>query len=308
MTNFQDQEQANFALFRRIMHTPPDRVKKVDYKGYECRSVDPMYIVERATQVFGPRGKGWGFKVIDHGIEDGGPAIYNREIQNYNKKIAYVLIDLWYVDPETGERCECGSQFGHCTFLDATKKGPFTDDEFFKKAVTDAMKKSFAWIGLGADIHIGLYDDDKYVQWLRDGGPEQGQQEQQQVNGTNNGRHSNGLQPMPNRMDLNGHANGQQNATPQFLAFRKRCEQLAKENPRLFKSANDALHQAMVSFQSQGLKEPADVKRNNTSSIFQQANFYLMGLVNDHREHSQEQPETPTQVNQEMQGAETHAF
>src|SRR5690606_23505473 len=37
------------------------------------------------------------------------------------------------------------------------------DDEAFKKAFTDATLNGFKALGVAADIHMGLFDDDKYV-------------------------------------------------------------------------------------------------------------------------------------------------
>ena len=41
--------------------------------------------------------------------------------------------------------------------------GPFNDDEAFKKAFTDAVMNAFKFIGVAADVHMGLFDDSKYV-------------------------------------------------------------------------------------------------------------------------------------------------
>jgi hypothetical protein len=37
------------------------------------------------------------------------------------------------------------------------------DDEAFKKAFTDGLTNAFKLIGVGADVHMGMLDDSKYV-------------------------------------------------------------------------------------------------------------------------------------------------
>ena len=48
------------------------------------------------------------------------------------------------------------------------KYGLNSDDEAFKKAFTDAVTNALKLIGVGADVHMGLYDDNKYVNSMRD--------------------------------------------------------------------------------------------------------------------------------------------
>ena len=42
------------------------------------------------------------------------------------------------------------------------------DDEAFKKAFTDGITNALKMIGVGADVHMGMFDDDKYVNSLRE--------------------------------------------------------------------------------------------------------------------------------------------
>ena len=47
------------------------------------------------------------------------------------------------------------------------KTYPQSDDEAFKKAYTDALSNAMKFIGVAADVHMGLFDDNKYVQEVR---------------------------------------------------------------------------------------------------------------------------------------------
>src|SRR5207249_9372453 len=75
-----------------------------------------------------------------------------------------VRIKLWYVlDGKRGEV----THYGQTQFAGRNKYGLFTDEEAPKKSLTDAMSKALSMLGFGADIHLGLYDDNKYVSSLR---------------------------------------------------------------------------------------------------------------------------------------------
>jgi hypothetical protein len=47
------------------------------------------------------------------------------------------------------------------------QSGLRSDDEAFKKAFTDAVTNALKLIGVGADVHMGLFDDSKYVNEVR---------------------------------------------------------------------------------------------------------------------------------------------
>ena len=48
------------------------------------------------------------------------------------------------------------------------KKNGSLDDEAPKKAMTDAMTKGFSHLGMSADVFMGKFDNDKYVQELKE--------------------------------------------------------------------------------------------------------------------------------------------
>ena len=48
------------------------------------------------------------------------------------------------------------------------KKAGTLDDEAPKKALTDAMTKAFSHLGVSADVFLGLFDNNKYVQTMKE--------------------------------------------------------------------------------------------------------------------------------------------
>ena len=50
----------------------------------------------------------------------------------------------------------------------SNSSGLRTDDEAFKKAFTDAIGNAMKHLGMSADVHMGLFDDSKYVESVRE--------------------------------------------------------------------------------------------------------------------------------------------
>ena len=67
-----------------------------------------------------------------------------------------------------GEWANTSEQFGQTTYVGKNKYGMFTDEEAPKKSATDLMSKCASLIGVAADIHLGLFDDNKYVNAVKE--------------------------------------------------------------------------------------------------------------------------------------------
>lgn len=148
-------------LWNQVEKTDPRYTKPFNRSGgFRGTAVNSTYLARRATEVFGPMGIGWGVDILDEEILEGAPL----DAQGNHEKIHKVRVKLWYVF--NGERGEV-KQFGQTTFVGRNKNGFFTDEEAPKKSLTDAMGKCLSLLGFSADIHLGLYDDNKYVAELQ---------------------------------------------------------------------------------------------------------------------------------------------
>lgn len=148
----------NLAIWQKVETTDPKYTKPITGRGYNGTSTNATYLVKKATSVFGPCGIGWGVTVLNEGLLEGADG----------SKVHRVHIRLWYMlDGKRGEV----EHFGQTDFCGKRKSGQwFTDEEAPKKSMTDAMLKALSMIGFAADIHLGQYDDNKYVATLkRDG-------------------------------------------------------------------------------------------------------------------------------------------
>lgn len=145
----------NMKLWEAVERTDPKQVKPITGKPYKGTSPKPYYLVQKATETFGPCGIGWGFQIVSERVEDG----------SAGDKVHIAHVRLWYVwDGKRGEL----DHVGQTMFAGKNKNGPYTDEDAPKKSVTDALVKALSMIGFAGDIFMGRYDDSKYVQELRD--------------------------------------------------------------------------------------------------------------------------------------------
>lgn len=123
--------------------------------GFRGTAINATWLAREATKTFGPCGTGWGIRVLDEKYVEG------HYIDERNRSITHVVrVQLWYMlDGKEGSI----EQYGQTTMVGSNKNGCFTDEEAPKKSITDAMSKCLSLLGFGSDIHLGLYDDNKYV-------------------------------------------------------------------------------------------------------------------------------------------------
>lgn len=126
-------------------------------------SINGMYCVMRATEVFGPCGIGWGWEILEERYDEGSEHTHTdektKQLIDYKAITHTIKIKLWY--EFEGKRGEI-IHFGHTPFIMRSKYGPYQDEEAPKKSLTDAIKKSLSMIGIGADIHLGQFEDVNY--------------------------------------------------------------------------------------------------------------------------------------------------
>lgn len=133
------------ALYNLARPVPPEAQKPITagrLKGFT--DVNPMYRIKRLTEMFGPCGIGWWYDITDKRIVDD---------ETTGQRAAFVDINLYYVDPETGKESHGIPGTGGAAFLAKESKGPYLSDECFKMALTDAISVSAKALGIAADVY-----------------------------------------------------------------------------------------------------------------------------------------------------------
>jgi len=144
----------NMKLWDSVKVTDPLAVKPITGKSYKGDSPKPYWLIQRATEVFGPIGIGWGVTVKSERFE----RMTEHEV------LHVAIVSVWYV--LDGKRSETFDQMGGTKACYMTSKGSYmVDEDAGKKSVTDGMVKCLSMIGFAGDIFSGLWNDSKYVQW-----------------------------------------------------------------------------------------------------------------------------------------------
>ena len=130
-------------LWNKVEKTNPSHTKQVNF-GRKITAIDPYQQIKNATEQFGAVGEGWGWEV--------------KQVQYLPTNEVCVLISMWH--NTSTDRFE---QWGQASlYIDKaeTKK----DTDCMKKATTDGITKCLSMLGFNADIFLGKFDDNKYVQ------------------------------------------------------------------------------------------------------------------------------------------------
>lgn len=152
--------QKNRKVWDVVSRTDPEFTKPVSKGNFSFTAIDGYYSVLRATELWGPFGQGWGYTLEHETI-----SIWK------NQHIAKVVLTLWYMaKTDTGtdttyQRVECGPVIAMNEITRITSQGrEQVDEEAFKKATTDALTKALSYLGFSADVFLGAFDDNRYVE------------------------------------------------------------------------------------------------------------------------------------------------
>jgi hypothetical protein len=158
----------NMQIWARVEKTDTRFTKKAKVNGQDITSLSGTAMVMKATELFGPVGIGWGWKIIEERFDEG-HEIYIGEGDKRScigREIGHTLkIALWFT--QDGQRGEI-EQYGCTRYQYKTSYGMTTDGEAPKKSLTDAIKKALSMLGFSADVFLGLFDDEGYVQQLKE--------------------------------------------------------------------------------------------------------------------------------------------
>lgn len=146
----------NLRHWSALSKTDPKHTKPFQRAGgFKGTATRPIWTEYRLTEHFGPCGRGWGF---DEPVFTLAPA--GEEI------LVFCTLRCWYAEGE-GTKPATLYGVGGDKVLIKQQSGLRADDEAYKKAFTDALGNAFKHLGSGADVHMGLFEDSKYVAAMR---------------------------------------------------------------------------------------------------------------------------------------------
>ena len=137
----------NKNIWDQIKQTDPRFTKRLN-KGFgDITTFDPLYQIMKMTETFGPVGKGWSYDA---------EYTYTEQLVFAEVKIVWTdKDDVWY-------------KYGPISSVQKLyRKTGALDDEAPKKAFTDALTKAFSHLGLSADVFLGMFDNSKYIEKVK---------------------------------------------------------------------------------------------------------------------------------------------
>ncbi len=146
----------NTRLWDILGRTDPSQTKQFSRSGgFKGTAIKPMWSYRRMTEEFGPCGFGWGV----------GEPVFQVVPGSDSEMLVYCTASVWYRHEDKDCRVY---GVGGDKVVNKFSSGLKSDDEAFKKAFTDAVTNALKLIGVGADVHMGMFDDNKYVNTMRD--------------------------------------------------------------------------------------------------------------------------------------------
>ncbi len=138
----------NLALWDALSKTDPAHTKPFKRAGgFSGTAIKPIWTIKRLTELFGPVGVGWGFAKPEFQLVPAGSEL-----------LVFCTVEAWH-----GDRANTiYGVGGDKAIVVYGNTPPRADDEAFKKAFTDALGNAFKFVGVGADVHMGQFDDSKY--------------------------------------------------------------------------------------------------------------------------------------------------
>jgi hypothetical protein len=142
-------EDPNLVIWNALCRTDPKHTKPFKRSGgFTGTAIKPIWIVHMLTEQFGPVGVGWGM----------GRPQFELVHASEGEVAVYCTVECWH-----GKPTNVFYGVGGDKAVGKNKYGLNVDDEAFKKAFTDAVNNAFKFVGVGADVHMGQFDDNKYV-------------------------------------------------------------------------------------------------------------------------------------------------
>lgn len=132
----------NLEIYNKLRECPTEAIKPINAGRLKGMSdINPMWRIKALTEVFGPCGIGWWYTIDKQWLEHGnGPEV-----------AAFCNITLFY--KWAGEESHGIPGTGGSGFVKVEKNGPYTSDECFKMALTDAISVAAKALGAAADIY-----------------------------------------------------------------------------------------------------------------------------------------------------------
>lgn len=144
---------SNMRFYVQVKDTPETARKEISagrLKGYT--DINPMFRIQKLTEIFGPVGFGWWTQDEEFIFEE----------CKTGETAVFCKLKLIVIDPDTQEVSRPITGVGGNKFVANEKNGPYCNDEAMKMAYTDALSIACKSLGFSHDIYYAK-DRTKYT-------------------------------------------------------------------------------------------------------------------------------------------------
>lgn len=163
---------SNLDLWKRVETTDPSHTAPAKVSGQTRTTVKAIYQTEKATEVFGAQGQGWGIE----------PESERYERINIGDEIMlqYNAIMYYEFNGKSG-RMPIAAAIMEAAIVKRGQPSQYLriDNEAIKKVRTDAKTKGLSELGFNADIFKGYYDSAGYSEYASNIHQEEAQEKQE---------------------------------------------------------------------------------------------------------------------------------
>lgn len=138
--------EENLRYYNATRKVPKEAIKPIMGGRLNGKSnINPMWRIEKLTELFGPVGEGWRYEILT--------PLSERFVAGANNEVAVMMDVALYYRMPNGEWSEPIVGTGGNMYIVNEKNGLRTDDDGIKKALTDALSVCCKAIGIGADVY-----------------------------------------------------------------------------------------------------------------------------------------------------------
>lgn len=148
----------NMKLWKAVEETDPEFTKAVSF-GRKFTSIGAQSQIKAATEQFGPFGYGWGVRNEQY-IDK------KRDPNDHHNDLLVYIAELWFVYNEKESSFPIAADIDVWEYVKSRETWQLVDDSY-KKVRTDALTKGLSYLGFNADVFLGKFDDNKYVQSVK---------------------------------------------------------------------------------------------------------------------------------------------
>lgn len=143
----------NLLLWNKVEKTNPAHTKDAKIGQLSIKAINAQSQIKEATKQFGTYGNTWGLKNLKYSFMDIGTT-----------KMAMLGAEFYYPSGEF----EIHTTLKIAYMTQGANGYLKIDDDFMKKMETDVTTKALSKLGFNADVFMGLYDDNRYVNQMKE--------------------------------------------------------------------------------------------------------------------------------------------